>query len=224
MAHSHGHDEDKVPERTTPQGSQELGVESGHEGTDVRLRPVTRWFIGLAISLAFFEVALLGAYIVWREREQRKITVPSPLFLTRQVPPQPRLWPNRFDWPGGAGEDRLRGGRRTIVPDPPGIQRAERARELQAAADLGLADPRTGLSQLPDLAVSAVLANQGRTAVPGAPRPVPGREGTSSPPGTALTGPLDRLMPSSSSGGTMPENWTVPDPAFREQRQAPSGG
>src|SRR5438874_11098037 len=97
--HVHQHDE-HIPDQTTPQGTQEAGVETGHEAHDLNFPVVFRWFIGLVLFAAASQVLLMSAVYFWNRHAEATDRLPSPLFGARQVPPEPRVLPNPADSPG----------------------------------------------------------------------------------------------------------------------------
>src|SRR2546421_1111506 len=84
--HSH------APDHTTPQGTQENGVENQHEGSDINIESVIKWFAALAISSAIISVVLWGVFAYWTQHPDAPL--PSQVFSGSQVPPGPHLWPD----------------------------------------------------------------------------------------------------------------------------------
>jgi hypothetical protein len=177
MANHHVHE---IPERTTPQGTQEEGVEFGHEERDVNFRPVFRWFIALAAVTGLTQLMLALGLAAWMKHEEKLDVPPSRVFAVQQQAPEPRLLPNPVDSPPTSREPQI---------GPMEALRFFRQREDQALQRHGLQDAQTGLPTLPPRAVAAVTAQPTAPAPGGRPR-------------DALTQP----MPSSSSGGTAMEN------------------
>jgi hypothetical protein len=170
----------EIPERTTPQGTQEGGVEFGHEEKDVNFAPVFRWFISLIVVTGLTQGMLALGLMEWVKHEEKRDVPPSPLFAVRQPPPEPRLLPNPVDSPPSSQQPQ-RGPMETLA--------IFREREDKALQRYGLQDPQTGAPALPPQAVAAVTAQPASPATgPGAP--------------DALTLP----MPSAASGGRAMEN------------------
>lgn len=94
MADKH-HDELHV-DKTTPQGTQEAGVDHGHENRDVKMRPLMGWFGGLAVLMIVVFLSMWGLFGILASYESSRDVLPSPLFTTRQPIPagQPLLLPN----------------------------------------------------------------------------------------------------------------------------------
>jgi hypothetical protein len=190
------HHHDKVPDRTTPQGTQEAGVEYGHETVDLDFLGVARWFIGLAITAMVSEVVLWTAFGIWARRAAQKDVLPSPLFAVRQAPPLPRVWPNPADSPG-TEQQLLRG--------PAEMLLAFRQEEDKSLRRYGLQTPEGGPIS-PDVLWQRYTRGAGGAPASGAAGAAAGGRGAV---------PLDQEMPSGPSGGTSRENWTVPDDAYR---------
>jgi hypothetical protein len=185
MASVAHHDEERAPERTTPQGTQEGGVDHGHEVADMDLAQVGGWFLGLAVTCLVSMVLLWATFRWWSSTNARNEQLPSQLFAQREVPPPPRILPNPVDYP----ENQMTNPR-ADAPDYPETLPGERERQDKALQQLGLQDPSTGLPVLPESAVARVIAasQQGKNI---APPPTPG---------------LEDPRPSLASGGTMLEN------------------
>jgi hypothetical protein len=175
------HLEHEIPERTTPQGTQEGGVDFGHEEKDVNFAPVFRWFISLAIVTGLSQFMLAGGLNLWvKHEEQRdKDRLPSPLYSVRQDIPEPRLLPNRIDSPATSSEPLVGPGEALL------IFRKHEDLQLQR---LGLQDPQNGAPAIPQKAIAAVSSQP------------------ASAPGGAAGEALVQPMPSSASGGTAMEN------------------
>lgn len=136
--------------RTTPQGTQEGGVEKGHEQRDMKIREVARWFIGLSIGSAI-TIGAMWLMLVWLvgvERE-RKTYTSTPLYEIRPTVRQPELLPNPAQ-----GTDQIM---------PWEHSRRFRATEGKELQNYGLADS-DGRHSLPQGAVSAVMAEPSRPA------------------------------------------------------------
>ena len=142
LTKAHHHEEMHV-EKTTPQGTQENGVDFGHEQRDVKMGALFRWFGGMAVTVAatFVLMNLLFAYFLYREKS--KDVMPSRLYEARPKPPkdQPSLLPRPWD-------------------HLTEFQQAEAKRMQQK----GLQDAQTGLPKLPDNAASVAGASSGGTA------------------------------------------------------------
>ena len=166
---SYLHEDEPLPERTTPQGTQANGVEHGHEERDIDFRATTKWFIGLAVGLAlslafvWFGLQVTLPMIEGRDRP------PSPVFEARWNLPTPRVLPNPYDAP----PDRV-----TSLPQPllgPAGYLQEQLRAESAELDrLELQYPGTyedpnlaGLARLPESAVNAVIAKSAGSAAAG---------------------------------------------------------
>jgi hypothetical protein len=96
IKHADAHqDEELHVTRTTPQGTQESGVEKGYEKRDIKIRSIIKWFTGLAIYTAVTIVAMIAlvAILHWQDREQ-KTRVSSPLFGKELPRRTPELLPN----------------------------------------------------------------------------------------------------------------------------------
>jgi hypothetical protein len=185
MASTAHHEEERAPERTTPQGTQESGVAHGHEAADMDIGQVGGWFLGLAVTCLISMVLLWATFRWWSSTTARNDQLPSPLFARREVPPPPRILPNPVDYP----ENQMTNPR-ADAPDYPETLPGERERQDKALQQLGLQDPSTGLPALPQGAVARVItaSQQGKSI---APPPTPG---------------LEEPRPSLASGGTMLEN------------------
>src|SRR6187397_1913547 len=91
------HDEETVPERTTPQGTQEHGVEHGHEEKDVSFRPLFLWFGFLSVIVIITILVVTFGYNLWAERTRPDDVAFSPVFTQQPIPPAPRVLPNPID-------------------------------------------------------------------------------------------------------------------------------
>lgn len=199
MAHTVHHDE-RVPERTTPQGSQAEGVEFGHEGRDIDLGSVLGWFAGTAIAVLVSIAVLWGVFKVWAATATRNDVLPSRLFATSPPPPLPRIMPNPRD--SGLNP------RETTPADPrtdyPETLPQERAREEQELRRLGITNPTTGLPQIPPQAMAKVLTAAQKAA--GEQTPVEASPQAGGPGQPPASNGLEQLMPSGPSGGTRVED------------------
>ncbi|HTE20186.1 MAG TPA: hypothetical protein VK689_17620 [Armatimonadota bacterium] len=184
----HLEDDEAAPERTTPQGTQDYGVEHGHEALDTNPRALVFWFSLLAACVAVILGVLFGAFHLLLNRETAKDVMPSPLFAVKQVPPAPRLIPNPVD--------------AQREPNVPLLNPIEYGVEVRRLEDLeldrlGLRDPATGLPRIPEKSL------QGLAPVPGGAAP---HAGVAPHDGAAPAGQPVEEMPSDSSGGTSTED------------------
>jgi hypothetical protein len=203
-AYGHGHDEhEQVPERTTPQGTQENGVENQHEERDVEIGDLWRWFVGLGAATLVILLLLWGVFTLLLQREKKKDRVPSELFTIRQPFPGPPLIPNPDD-----ARSRPLGPLRGPIQYRADVKKNEDT----MLRTLGL-QKEDGLPQIPPGVLDQVLKGQGLgSAPPGGSRMWPGSEVVG--PGTRDSGLGTRdprlgppnPMPSDSSGGTMDED------------------
>jgi hypothetical protein len=77
--------------RTTVQGTQQDGVEFGHEHRDIDARAIARWFVILGAIILFTYVSMLvmlRATIGYQAKSDR---LASPLATAREVPPEPYI-------------------------------------------------------------------------------------------------------------------------------------
>jgi hypothetical protein len=190
---SYLHEDDPLPERTTPQGTQANGVEHGHEERDVDFRALVKWFGALGIMMAIIMPVVWFGYQAARPLIEGVDAPPSPVFTQRWSLPMPRVLPNPFDAP----VDRV-----VSLPQPlmgPAGYLVEARRMEEATLDrLELRYPATfddpskaGQPRLPERAVNAVIAAAGRAATGAR--------------GGEMSGDL-RMMPSGYSGGTRMES------------------
>jgi hypothetical protein len=88
-------DEEMHVTRTTPQGTQEAGVDKGHEQRDLKIRATLRWFAWLTgitvVIIAAMWVLLLA--LIGKERVQKTGTS-SPLYVAEHTRREPELLPN----------------------------------------------------------------------------------------------------------------------------------
>jgi hypothetical protein len=132
---------EKVPLRTTPQGSQEEGVERGHDAIDISFQPVFKWFAFLILLVVGSQLLLWAAIALW---------VSPP-------PPTPRVLPNRVDSPSNVREPMKGPGEELEV---------YRKREAESLERIGLWDRSTGRPALPDRAVEAVTREAAASGAP----------------------------------------------------------
>ncbi len=149
--HKH-HDETQV-ERTTPQGTQEAGVERGHEDRDMNIRVTMSWFIGLAVAAGIIHLVVWGmfALFAWREDVKDEPLRRAPLLAEQTRPPEPLL-----------------------LPEPWEAYKQERQAENKKLARYGLADPKTGQTKL-SAAADQVIQEGQRTGTQGT--KLPGQPG-----------------------------------------------
>ncbi len=183
-SHLQADDHNWYPERTTPQGTQENGVDFQHEGRDANLRSIINWLLALSAMVAVVIVLLYGAFQLLLQREEASDQLPSPLWARQETPPEPRLIPNPHD----------------AKPDVPLTGPVEylqeyRTREDALLAEAKLIDPATGLSKLPEDVTGSVLQelNKGAAAFPPGMAPSSGHGDEES---------ATDLYPSDMSGGT----------------------
>lgn len=192
---SYLHEDDPLPERTTPQGTQAHGVEHGHEERDVDYRALTKWFIGLGVGIAVILPLVWFAYQVTRPMIEGTERLPSRVFAERWDLPLPRVLPNPLDSP----PDRIAPLPQPLI-GPARFHVQQQRAENEALVRLGLRYPddpelgrQAGRPRLPERAVEAVIAAAGKGA---AARPADG----------AATDGLQEMMPSGASGGIRMEN------------------
>lgn len=178
MVDPHLEEDHVAPAVTMPQGTQEEGVEHGHEERDVRPGPLAAWFVGMGVTTLLLSIGLWWMFRLLVGYEARKEQGIPPILVQREVPPQPRLIPNPVD---------DRPSRERGLPGPSDYLKAFRETENAQLEPLGLFDASTGKAQLPEKAVAAVIAEQAG-------------------PSTAPRGDLAELMPSGPSGGTALED------------------
>jgi hypothetical protein len=204
MASTHAHDDEHgVPKRTTPQGTQEHGVEHGHEERDVNFGALGYWFTVLAMTVALAYVVVWGFYAVVKSQARSAQVLPSELFANRQAPPEPRIMPN----PKDSGANPM-----TMVQQYPETIPQHREREAQEMAKYGLLNPETKEPQLPEAAAARVIAAAGGPVPAGggaagsAPAPAGGAGAGQAAEASEPTAGVQQLTPSGSSGGTRLEN------------------
>jgi hypothetical protein len=138
------HSEETHVTVTTPQGTQEQGVESGHDDRDIDIRAVMIWLRSLAIMAVVAILAMWGMFVGLSALQEKKDVVPSSLYLSEKQPPlpQPRL-----------------------LPEPWEALKQETKAENNKIEKYNLADAK-GNPKLPDNAVSLVkdAPTQGATA------------------------------------------------------------
>lgn len=144
-----GHEEEHVPDVTTPQGSQSHSVDHGHEARDVNWKQLKIWFIVLALLTGGAQVGVLIGIFLYQKLQP----VPHERVLaeTELVPPAPRLLPNFID-SGNLRKEEIVG--------PVEALEIERRRDSLALAGLGLYDREHHLAHVPE-ADAALVAGEG---------------------------------------------------------------
>ena len=97
-----------------------------HESSDVRIRPLALFVIGLFVAVVVVLGAMAGLFRYFAANQPRPQIPPSPLVEARQTPPEPRL--------EAAPIERLR---------------ALRAHENAVLGSYGWVDRRTGAVRIP---------------------------------------------------------------------------
>ena len=183
-AHLQEDDEHLIPTVTLPQGTQEHGVDHGHEQRDIQVPALVRWFGGLAIVTALLMAIMGAAFWGMQRREAAGDVPPSPIFTQRQQPPRPRLLPNPVDDPPEAH----------AAPIGPIEYHAEQKMlEDQELAKVGLIDPKSGRPNIPRKAAESVLNSQAGQLPPST--------------GGQRIPEWSQSSPSDSSGGTSTEDY-----------------
>lgn len=93
----HLEEEEYAPARTMPQGTQEYGVEHGHEETDINIKPIWQWTIWLFVSTAIVWVITYAGYNFLQAQAEAHEKTVKPIFATKPELPEPRVLPNPFD-------------------------------------------------------------------------------------------------------------------------------
>jgi hypothetical protein len=176
MADGNGWEHEATP-TTVYQGSQQEGVEHGHEGTDLSLRSVIQWFGAWALTVAVSIVVLWWLFNGWSAfRTRQELLLPVGRFSNQQVlPPEPRVLPNPVDSAAHPNEP-MRG--------PSELERDHRRQEDAQLESAGLQNA-SGQPTLPPAAVAAAARQPVR--------------------GPLANGEVG-LRPSEASGGTALEN------------------
>ena len=176
-----------APPRTIMQGSVEDGFDAGYEERDVQFKPLFMWsaaILAMAFGTMIFVWGYMAFMVDFMHKEEAAL---PPAFVAEQVPPLPRLLPNRFD-----EEPRMKKGEPLQMPWEYGAE--ERAKARDEAAAHGLFDKDTGLPYIPKEAIDEVMQSAGGAPSPQAATLRPRLEGTK------------YEMPSDSSGGLRMEN------------------
>lgn len=177
MADGHGWEHEVTP-TTIYQGSEQEGVEHGHEGTDITLLSVIQWFGAWALVVAVSIVVLWWLFNAWSAfRTRQELLLPIPRFNQQVLPPEPRVLPNPVDTAQHPERPMM---------GPSELERLHRRAEDAALQQAGLEGP-DGQPTLPPGAVAALTQPPGKAGIP------------------AASGET-RLMPSEASGGTALEN------------------
>ena len=91
----HLHEDEMHVTRTTPQGTQEAGVDKGHELRDILIRPTLTWFIGLLIVTIMIIGAMWALMVALAGHDRvTKDDLSSPLYVTEHTVRTPELLPN----------------------------------------------------------------------------------------------------------------------------------
>lgn len=154
-AHLADDDHNWYPERTTPQGTQENGVDFEHEERDANVPGIIRWFAALSGMVVVVLFVLWGAFQIMVRKEQEPPM--SPVFAQEQPLPQPRLIPNPVDSPMGPGQ---------LMRQPMEYHEDFVEEENGALEKVELFDTATGLPRLPadvDSVISELASKGGST-------------------------------------------------------------
>ncbi|HEX9688679.1 MAG TPA: hypothetical protein VGB47_06390 [Thermoanaerobaculia bacterium] len=114
--------------------------EAGHETSDVSIRPIVRFGIGLGVATALISVALWGLFRLY-DSEERKQDRPLPPMVAASLartPPEPRL-----------------------EPDPLAPRRRIRAREDAVLTTYGWVDRSGGVVRIPIDRAMELLVQRG---------------------------------------------------------------
>ena len=97
-------DEEMLVTRTTPQGTQEAGVEKGHELRDIKIRELLYWFAGLVVYIvaSIGGMWLLVLFLTSTDKIE-KTRVSTPLYGTDVPQRTPELLPNPQQLTNGKG-------------------------------------------------------------------------------------------------------------------------
>ena len=170
-------DEELHVTRTTPQGTQESGVDKGHELRDVIIRPTLMWFLGVWLLTAV-SVVSMWMMLMWMAGQHReeKNRVSTPLYVAEQTRRYPELLPN----PAQGNQQKMPWDHMSEFYEA----------ENKTMRQYGLSDA-DGRPALP--------LNAARTVMSGA--------AAKAASGVAGGVPLNQKMPSDAAGGWGDENW-----------------
>lgn len=128
---------------------------AGHETSDVSVRGIVWFGVGLAVTAVLIQVAMWGLFRVLQRRE-RRVDVPVSAMVAaslRRTPPEPRLEPNPLE-----------------------LRRRMRAQEDAVLTTYGWVDRNTGVVRIPIGRAMEILAGRGLpTTKAVTPGPGPGR-------------------------------------------------
>jgi hypothetical protein len=147
-----------APSRTMVQGTQEYGVEHGHEQEDIQGRALLRWWLGLG---GFILVCQLLMWAMFGFLHRRELTTGEsrvpPFADVQQAPPEPRLIPNPVDARLQPFEP---------IQGPLEYGREQRTLERRQMEALGLWDTQTDLPRIPQEIQQQVIAETTGGQVP----------------------------------------------------------
>jgi len=145
---------DKHPDPAVAPGGDGPKPEAGHEASDVSIRLIVGFGIGLAIATALVSVAMWGLFRFFEAgQEKRREPVPPMVAANlRRTPSGPRL-----------------------EPDPLAPRRAVQAREDAALTSYGWVDPKAGVARIPIDRAMELLVERGLPppGPPSGPVPIP---------------------------------------------------
>jgi hypothetical protein len=135
-------------------GGNRSKPEAGHEASDVSIRAIVLFGIGLAIATALVGLAMLGLFRFFEARQERRTEPVPPMVAAnlRRTPSGPRL-----------------------EPDPLAPRRAIQAREDAVLTSYGWVDPKAGVARIPIDRAMELLVERGLPPPrpPSGPVPVP---------------------------------------------------
>lgn len=189
------------PEYTTPQGTQEHGVDHGYEERDVNFRALFNWFGGL-FAFTLISVVLLTItnelYNNQLNAQEAAEFKNQPLLLQHQAPPEPWVLPNPVSTRA------LDVAKHEVLMGPWDIYNEEREQEDKKLKEVQL-QLEDGRPFIPRKIADQVIAENGAVT----PRPNGGTSGAGAN-GAVANDPanegLRNEMPSYSSGGLSVEN------------------
>lgn len=96
IKHADAHqDEEMHVTRTTPQGTQEAGVDKGHELRDIKIRELLYWFAGLTVYSALTIAGMWFLVMLLTSQDRiEKTRLSTPLYGTDLPRRTPELLPN----------------------------------------------------------------------------------------------------------------------------------